>query len=38
MNDSRKSGEKPGLFAELMSLLEQCEPAFGQKRVFNRVL
>ena len=38
MNDTRKAGETPGLFVELMSLLEKCEPAFGQKRVFNRVL
>ena len=38
MNDTKKAGEAPGLFVELMSLLERCEPAFGQKRVFNRVL
>lgn len=38
MNNTRKAGERPGLFAELMSLLEKCEPALGQRRVFNRVL
>ena len=38
MNDTRSSEDKPGLFAELMIVLEKCEPAFGQKRVFNRVM
>lgn len=38
MNDTKSSEDKPGLFVELMSLLEKCESAFGQKRVFNRVM
>ena len=38
MNDTKSREDKPGLIVELMSLLEKCEPAIGQKRVFNRVL
>jgi hypothetical protein len=37
-NDNKTHLEKPALLTELMILLSRCEPAFGQKRVFNRVL
>jgi hypothetical protein len=38
MNDIRKADEKPELFTELMKLVRKCEQAYGQKRVFKRVL
>lgn len=38
MNDTRNGEERPKLFPELMRLLAKCEPAFGQKRVYSRVL
>lgn len=38
MNDTRRAENEPGLCAEVMLLLERCEAAFEQKRVFNRVL
>lgn len=38
MNNTRNGEERPELFPELMRLLGKCEPAFGQKRVYSRVL
>lgn len=37
-NDNKNHLEKPALLTELIILINRCEPAFGQKRVFNRVL
>jgi hypothetical protein len=38
MNDTRRAEEKPGLFPEMMRLLGKCEQAYGQRRVFKRVM
>lgn len=37
-NDNKKHLENPALLTELMILMSRCESAYGQKRVFNRVL
>jgi hypothetical protein len=37
-NDSKEHLGKPALLTELMHLISRCESAYGQKRVFNRVL
>ena len=37
-NDNKNHLEKPALLTELMLLISRCESAFGQKRVFYRVL
>ncbi|MCP5190572.1 MAG: transposase [Pseudomonadales bacterium] len=37
-NDSKERLGKPALLTELMHLISRCESAYGQKRVFNRVL
>ena len=37
-NDNKKHLENPALLTELMRLMSRCETAYGQKRVFNRVL
>ncbi len=38
MNSTKSEIEKPVLLTELMSLIEKCQTAYGQKRVFNRSL
>lgn len=38
MNDTRKAEENPALMTEILRLVDKCEPAYGQKRVFNRIL
>ena len=38
MEDIRKEEEKPVLLAELLGIVKKCEDAYGQKRVYNRVL
>lgn len=38
MEDTRKAEEKLVLLPELLGLVEKCKVAYGQRRVFNRVL
>lgn len=38
MNSTKSELEKPVLLTQLMSLIEKCQVAYGQKRVFNRSL
>ena len=38
MNSTKSELEKPVLLTEMMSLIEKCQTAYGQKRVFNRSL
>jgi hypothetical protein len=37
-NDNKNHLEKPTLLTEMMILISKCKSAYGQKRVFNRVL
>lgn len=38
MNDNKKRDENPILLTHLMKLMKKCEPIYGQKRVFNRIV
>jgi len=38
MNNNKNGNENPVLLTEMMKLIAKCEPVYGQKRVFNRIL